>query len=201
MNLKNSDSIPRNAWSPAKHSFGKCDRRTERRTDGRRTKWSLCVAMLRRRHKNRSLRPNHSFSKSAWIYDEWRTWKWIIVPSSNETHKILYCGIIMTDTRHANRFSTLILAIIYANYTYQYLWLSVYGCVGGCARTPTPSFRRPETCPLGTLPWWRSEIKRHGESKSKLATRGQMTLVEGEKEAIYYELWKHYIITLKWCFF
>ena len=45
--------------SPAKHSFGKCDRKvwqtdrqTDRHTDGRRTKWSLCVAMLRRRHKN-----------------------------------------------------------------------------------------------------------------------------------------------------
>ena len=45
--------------SPAKHSFGKCDRKvwqtdrqTDRRTDRRRTKWSLCVAMLRRRHKN-----------------------------------------------------------------------------------------------------------------------------------------------------
>ena len=40
--------------SPATHSFGKCDRRTDRQTDGqtdgRRTKWSLCVAMLRRRH-------------------------------------------------------------------------------------------------------------------------------------------------------
>ena len=44
--------------SPAKHSFGKCDRKvwqksvtdgqTDGRTDGRRTK---CVAMLRRRHK------------------------------------------------------------------------------------------------------------------------------------------------------
>ena len=33
-----------------------CDRRTDGQTDGwtdrRRTKWSLCVAMLRRRHKN-----------------------------------------------------------------------------------------------------------------------------------------------------
>ena len=39
--------------SPAKHSFGKCDRKvwqTDRQTDGRWTKWSLCVAMLRRRH-------------------------------------------------------------------------------------------------------------------------------------------------------
>ena len=46
--------------SPAKHSFEKCDRRTDRQSDGRtdgqtdrqRTKWSLLVAMLRRRHKN-----------------------------------------------------------------------------------------------------------------------------------------------------
>ena len=49
--------------SPVKHSFGKCDRKvwqtdrqtdgwTDRQTDGRRTKWSLCIAMLRRRHKN-----------------------------------------------------------------------------------------------------------------------------------------------------
>ena len=30
----------------------KCDRRTDRQTDRRRTKWSLCAAMLRRRHKN-----------------------------------------------------------------------------------------------------------------------------------------------------
>ena len=45
--------------SPAKHNFGKCDRRTDRQTDGRtdgqtdgrRTKWSLCVAMLQRRHE------------------------------------------------------------------------------------------------------------------------------------------------------
>ena len=28
------------------------DGRTDRQTDGRRTKWSLCVAMLHRRHKN-----------------------------------------------------------------------------------------------------------------------------------------------------
>ena len=44
--------------SPAKHSFGKCDRKVwqmdrqmDGQTDRRRTKWSLCVAMLRRRHK------------------------------------------------------------------------------------------------------------------------------------------------------
>ena len=43
--------------SPAKHSYAwlprKCDYRTDRQTDGRtdrrRTKWSLCAAMLRRR--------------------------------------------------------------------------------------------------------------------------------------------------------
>ena len=46
--------------SPAKHSFvwlpRKCDYRTDTQTDGRtdrcRTKWSLCAAMLRKRHKN-----------------------------------------------------------------------------------------------------------------------------------------------------
>ena len=46
--------------SPAKHSFvwppRKCDYRTDTQTDGqtdiRRTKWSLCAAMLRRQHKN-----------------------------------------------------------------------------------------------------------------------------------------------------
>ena len=46
--------------SPAKHSYvwlpRKCDYRTDRHTHGqtdrRRTKWSLCAAMLRRRHKN-----------------------------------------------------------------------------------------------------------------------------------------------------
>ena len=45
--------------SPAKHSYAwlprKCDYRTDTqtngRTDRRRTKWSLCEAMLRRRHK------------------------------------------------------------------------------------------------------------------------------------------------------
>ena len=42
--------------SPAKHSYAwlpiKCDYRTDRRTDRHRTKWSLCAAMLCRRHKN-----------------------------------------------------------------------------------------------------------------------------------------------------
>ena len=45
--------------SPAKHSYAwlprKCDyrdRRSDRRTDRRRTKWSLCAAMLCMRHKN-----------------------------------------------------------------------------------------------------------------------------------------------------
>ena len=50
--------------SPAKHSYAwlprKCDyrknkhtdRQTDGRTDRRRTKWSLCAAMLRRRHNN-----------------------------------------------------------------------------------------------------------------------------------------------------
>ena len=37
--------------SPAKHSSGKCDRKVWQ-TDRRRTKWSLYVAMLCRRHKN-----------------------------------------------------------------------------------------------------------------------------------------------------
>ena len=35
--------------SPAKHSYGSV---TDGRTDRRRKKWSLCVAMLRSRHKN-----------------------------------------------------------------------------------------------------------------------------------------------------
>ena len=39
--------------SPAKHSYASAtDGRTDGQTDRRRTKWSLCVAMLRRRHKN-----------------------------------------------------------------------------------------------------------------------------------------------------
>ena len=47
---------------PAKHSYasvtdGQTDRRTDGRTDRRRTKWSLCVAMLRRRHKKQDGRP------------------------------------------------------------------------------------------------------------------------------------------------
>ena len=41
---------------PATHSYvwlpRKCNNRTHRRTDRRRTKWSLCATMLRRRHKN-----------------------------------------------------------------------------------------------------------------------------------------------------
>ena len=41
--------------SPAKHSYAwlprKCDYRTDTRTDRRQTKWSLCAAMLCRRHK------------------------------------------------------------------------------------------------------------------------------------------------------
>ena len=36
--------------SPAKNSFRKCDV-TDGQTDGRQTKWSLCVPMLCRRHK------------------------------------------------------------------------------------------------------------------------------------------------------
>ena len=42
--------------SPAKHSYESVtDGRTDRRTNRRRTKWSLCVAMLRRRHKKSTL--------------------------------------------------------------------------------------------------------------------------------------------------
>ena len=59
--------------APAKHSFGKCDRKvwqtdgqTDGRTDGRRTKWSLCVAMLRRWHKNYYL--GYSGYKSMFIF-------------------------------------------------------------------------------------------------------------------------------------
>ena len=43
--------------SPAKHSSGKCDRKvwqTDGQTDRHATKLSLCVAMLRKRHKNYS---------------------------------------------------------------------------------------------------------------------------------------------------
>ena len=72
--------------SPAKHSFGKCDRRTDRRTDWRtarridrqtdrrRTKWSLCVAMHRRRHKNGHLlthayeRCQQTITETNWQY-------------------------------------------------------------------------------------------------------------------------------------
>ena len=65
--------------SPAKHSFEKCDRKvwqTDRQTDRRRTKWSLCVAMLHRRHKNVSYYLNIShhcdgrdkISFYAWIF-------------------------------------------------------------------------------------------------------------------------------------
>ena len=39
------------AWLPRKYDY-RTDRHTDGRTDRRRTKWSLCAAMLRRRHKN-----------------------------------------------------------------------------------------------------------------------------------------------------
>ena len=57
--------------SPAKHSYAwlprKCDyrtdthtdRQTDWQTDRRRTKWSLCAAMLRRRHKNQGVLVKH----------------------------------------------------------------------------------------------------------------------------------------------
>ena len=42
--------------SPAKHSYvwlpRKCDYRTDSQTDRRQTRWFLCAAMLRMRHKN-----------------------------------------------------------------------------------------------------------------------------------------------------
>ena len=38
--------------SPAKHSYAPLPRKCDYRTDRRRTKWSLCAAMLHRRHKN-----------------------------------------------------------------------------------------------------------------------------------------------------
>ena len=51
--------------SPAKHSSASMtDGQTDRRTDGRRTKWSLCFAMLRRRHKNHIF----STSESKYLY-------------------------------------------------------------------------------------------------------------------------------------
>ena len=59
-NLENSGSIPRNACVACETELWEChrrtgtDRQTDRRTDRRRTKWSLCVAMLRRRHKNKT---------------------------------------------------------------------------------------------------------------------------------------------------
>ena len=65
--------------SPAKHSFAwlliKCDYRTDRQMDRRRTKWSLCASMLRRRHKKLSsdfqLLPHPHINSSA-----------LLVPSS-----------------------------------------------------------------------------------------------------------------------
>ena len=63
--------------SPAKHSFawlprkfdywtdrrtdGHTDRQTDRRTDIRRTKWSPCATMLRRRHKKRKVLGSKTF--------------------------------------------------------------------------------------------------------------------------------------------
>ena len=38
--------------SPTKHSYAWLPRKCDYRTDRQRTKWSLCAAMLRRRHKN-----------------------------------------------------------------------------------------------------------------------------------------------------
>ena len=52
---ENSGTFRGMHMSPLKHSYTwlqrKCDYRTDRRTDRRRTKWSLCAAMLCRRHK------------------------------------------------------------------------------------------------------------------------------------------------------
>ena len=61
--------------SPAKHSYAwlprKCDYRTDacmdRRTDWRRTKWSLCAAMLRRWH-NKPLKYELSFTLFTILY-------------------------------------------------------------------------------------------------------------------------------------
>ena len=55
--IKNSGSIPRNACVACERKLWKVwptDRQTDGRTDRQRTKWSLCVTMLRRRHKNLS---------------------------------------------------------------------------------------------------------------------------------------------------
>ena len=62
MRYNQNGSIPRNAWlSPWKHKNvwprkvwlpRKCDYWTDRQADRRRTKWSLCAAILHRRHKN-----------------------------------------------------------------------------------------------------------------------------------------------------
>ena len=53
--------------SPAKHSYASVtDGQTDRRTDGRRTKWSLCVAMLRRRH-------NKNCTYRVFFFISWKT--------------------------------------------------------------------------------------------------------------------------------
>ena len=83
--------------SPAKHSYGsvtdgRTDRQTDRQTDRRRTKWSLCVAMLRRRHKN--IRKILMLSKRYESTEvDRRTWLHVhsgtLWSTSNETHQVV----------------------------------------------------------------------------------------------------------------
>ena len=77
------------AWLPRKRDYG-TDARTHRQTDGRidrrRTKWSLCAAMLRRRHKN-WLGQNQASQVHCLAISEfqigWRNfWRWHLLCSS-----------------------------------------------------------------------------------------------------------------------
>ena len=61
--------------SPAKHSYGMRDYQesvttgqTDRRTDRRRTKWSLCAAMLRRRHNKLSFQYKYNNHENRLVY-------------------------------------------------------------------------------------------------------------------------------------
>ena len=91
--------------SPAKHSYAWLPHNTHRRTDWRWTKWSLCAAMLRRRHKNYVIRrPFYCFrGQNMWSAIQ-RWWnlqscsyheRWLILLELHCTHT-LHCTYLNT---------------------------------------------------------------------------------------------------------
>ena len=94
--------------SPAKHSYvwlpRKCDYRTDRhmhrRTDRCRTKWSLCAAMLCRRHKNMHLHHIHQRGLTCmfafWIFPLEASAMWSAVLTSDCTDSFGHPSKILT---------------------------------------------------------------------------------------------------------